>query len=208
MSPSSHKRTNTSRTAREYASSSVKRVRLQPHWQAITLGCSRMVVAVARMKAHTRSTDLSRPRSKRVLPSFATSRSTTFWVAIPAWSVPGSHRASLPRMRSKRITTSWITLLRPWPVCRIAVMLEGGMTITYGSRGESTRAVNTPRTSHRWYSGRSTACGSYWGGSSKRAGGIPYNRQIIDRLVEVVGVGGGWWRLGVELAPRAEGSEG
>src|SRR5207253_3055140 len=112
MSPSSHKRTNTSRTAREYASSSVKRVRLQSHEQPIT------------------------------------------------------------------------------------VMLGGGMTITYGSRGDSTRAVNTPQSSQRCYSGRSTSCGSYWGGSSQRGGGIPYNRQIIDRLVEVVEVvevGGGWW---------------
>ena len=40
---------------------------------------------------HTRSTKASRPRSCRLRPSLASSRSTTFWVAIPAWSMPGSH---------------------------------------------------------------------------------------------------------------------
>src|SRR5437870_7219398 len=62
-----------------------------------------MTGPVSRTNCHTRSTNLSRPRSNRVLPSLATSRSTTFWVAIPAWSVPGSHSAARPRMRSKRV---------------------------------------------------------------------------------------------------------
>src|SRR2546428_14179174 len=70
-------------------------------------------------------------------------------------------------------------------------MLGGGMTITYGSRGDWARAVNTPRSRQRWYNGRSTACGSYWGGSSKRGGGIPYIRQV----------GGGRWGL-VEVGGR------
>src|SRR6266513_3027012 len=184
ISPSSHSRTNTSRTAREYASSSVKRVRLQSHEQPITLSCSRIVLPVSRTNAHTRSTNLSRPRSNRVLPSLATSRSTTFWVAIPAWSVAGSHSASRPRMRSKRINTSWITLLRPWPVWRIAVMLGGGVTITYGSRDESARAVNTPRSSQRRYNGGSTWCGSYCGGSSNLGCGIPYNKVEYSPMAD------------------------
>src|SRR5256886_746012 len=174
MSPSPHSRTNASRTAREYASSSVKRVRLQSQEQPITLSCSRMVSPVSRMNAHTRSTNCSRPRSNRVFPSLATSRSTTFWVAIPAWSVPGSHSASRPRIRSKRINTSWITLLRPCPVWRIAVMLGGGMTITYGSRDESARAVNTPCSCQRRYSGASTSCGSYCGGGAEFGRGHPF----------------------------------
>src|SRR5206468_5535042 len=82
-------------------------------------------------------------------------------------------------------------MLSPWPVCRIAVMLGGGMTITYGGFGESTRAVNTPRSSQRRYSGRSTACGSYWGGSSKRDGDIPYNKAGWGRLEEGCEVRGG-----------------
>ena len=54
----------------------------------------------------------------------------TFWVAIPAWSVPGIHSASLPCMRRHRISTSWIVLLRPCPMCRLAVTLGGGITMT------------------------------------------------------------------------------
>src|SRR5207302_9133328 len=181
-------RTNASRTAREYASSSVKRVRLQSHEQPITLSCSRMVSPVSRMNAHTRSTNCSRPRSNRVFPSLATSRSTTFRVAIPAASGPGSHSASRPRIRSKRINTSWITLLRPCPVWRIAVMLGGGMTITYGSRDESERAVNTPRSCQRRYSGASTSCGSYCGGSSNLGCGIPYNKVEYSPMADELNV--------------------
>ena len=36
---------------------------------------------------------LSRPRSWRFFPSLASFRSTTFCVAMPAWSVPGIHSA-------------------------------------------------------------------------------------------------------------------
>ena len=57
-------------------------------------------------QAQTRSTNASRPRSKRVLPSLASSRSTTFWVAMPAWSMPGSHSTSNPRMRCMRASPS------------------------------------------------------------------------------------------------------
>src|SRR5438445_5969997 len=59
----------------------------------------------------------------------------------------------------------------------MAVTLGGGITMTYGSCGESARGVNTPRSSQRWYSRRSTSCGSYWGGSVKRGSDIPYYRQ-------------------------------
>ena len=41
--------------------------------------------------SHTRSMNFSRPRSCRVSPSLASSRSTTFCVAMPAWSLPGTH---------------------------------------------------------------------------------------------------------------------
>src|SRR2546422_10086060 len=59
----------------------------------------------------------------------------------------------------------------------MAVTLGGGITMTYGSCGESARGVNTPRSSHRWYSRRSTSCGLYWGGNANRGSGIPYYRQ-------------------------------
>ena len=38
------------------------------------------------------------------VPSSASCRSTTFWVAMPAWSVPGSQSASYPCMRCQRIS--------------------------------------------------------------------------------------------------------
>src|SRR5438093_4700543 len=63
----------------------------------------------------------------------------------------------------------------------MAVTLGGGITMTYGSCGESARGVNTPRSSHRWYSRRSTSCGLYWGGNANRGSGIPYYRQGAKR---------------------------
>jgi len=84
MSCCSHSVTNTSRTAREYAASKVKRVRLQSHEQPMILSCSMMVSPVSRTNAHTRSTNASRPTSKRDVPSATSSFSTTFWVAMPA----------------------------------------------------------------------------------------------------------------------------
>src|SRR5437879_3170512 len=58
--------------------------------------------------------------------------------------------ASRPRIRSKRISTSWITLLSPCPMCSTAVTLGGGITMTYGSLGESAWPVNAPLSSQRW----------------------------------------------------------
>ena len=47
-------------------------------------------------QAQIRSTSASRPRSWRVFFSSSSSRfSTTAWVAMPAWSVPGIQRASI-----------------------------------------------------------------------------------------------------------------
>ena len=61
--------------------------------------------------AHTSSRNASRPRSWRVLPSFASSRSTTFCVAMPAWSYPVCQSALKPRIRCRRISVSWIEAL-------------------------------------------------------------------------------------------------
>ena len=47
----------------------------------------------------TRSMNASRPRSWRVRPSALIWRSTTIWVAMPAWSLPGCHSVCRPRMR-------------------------------------------------------------------------------------------------------------
>jgi hypothetical protein len=49
--------------------------------------------------SHTFSRNFSRPRSWREMPWASSWRSTTIWVAMPAWSVPGCHRVFQPRMR-------------------------------------------------------------------------------------------------------------
>ena len=72
-------------------------------------------------------------RGGRCCPLAASWRSTTIWVAMPAWSVPGSHRAALPRMRSKRVSTSCRVLFSAWPMCSEPVTLGGGMTMENGS---------------------------------------------------------------------------
>ena len=55
------------------------------------------LVIVPRLLAthsHTRASKASRPTSWRDFPSAANCFSTTFWVAMPAWSVPGSQSTS------------------------------------------------------------------------------------------------------------------
>ena len=56
--------------------------------------------------AHTRSTNASRPMSRRSMPSLRSSRSTTTCVAMPAWSMPGTQSASKPCIRARRINVS------------------------------------------------------------------------------------------------------
>ena len=84
-------------------------------------------------------TNAWRPTSWRDLPSRARSFSTAFWVAMPAWSVPGSHSVSSPHMRRQRTTTSCTVLLSPWPMCSTDVTLGGGIMTTNGSRSPPLR---------------------------------------------------------------------
>ena len=72
-----------------------------------------------------------------MLPLSASWRSTTIWVAMPAWSVPGSHSAALPRIRWKRISTSCRVLFSAWPMCSEPVTFGGGMTMANGSASGS-----------------------------------------------------------------------
>ena len=113
----------------------------------------------AAFHAHTRSTKRSRPRSWRVSPSAASSRSTTFWVAIPAWSVPGSHSTAYPCIRLRRTITSWSDMFRAWPMWRIPVTLGGGMTIENGSPSGLTSGLKTPASSQTGYQRASTCSG-------------------------------------------------
>ena len=56
--------------------------------------CRVMVPPDCSFHSQTFSRNFSRPRSVRLIPFLPNSRSTTIWVAMPAWSVPGSHSAS------------------------------------------------------------------------------------------------------------------
>ena len=91
--------------------------------------------------SQTRFTNASRPRSWRDSPSLASSRSTTFWVAMPAWSMPGSHSASKPCIRLRRMIASWIVWSSAWPTCSDPVTFGGGMTMVNGSFSEAASAV-------------------------------------------------------------------
>jgi len=58
-----------------------------------------------------RATRASRPMSWRVFPSSSKSRfSTTAWVPIPAWSVPGIQSVLAPIIRCQRMRRSCMTL--------------------------------------------------------------------------------------------------
>ena len=59
-----------------------------------------MVPPDSAFHSQTLATKASRPMSRRLmLPAAASWRSTTIWVAMPAWSVPGSHSTALPFIR-------------------------------------------------------------------------------------------------------------
>ena len=103
--------------------------------------CLRIRPPVSSTKASVRFTKASRPMSKRVWPSLARSFSTTFCVAMPAWSVPGTQSVSSPAMRRQRMRTSCTVLLSPCPTCSTAVTFGGGMMIVNGSRSPPARVV-------------------------------------------------------------------
>ena len=68
-------------------------MRSQSHEQPISRSWLRMRFSYSSFQAQIRATSASRPRSWRVFFSSSSSRfSTTAWVAIPAWSVPGIQR--------------------------------------------------------------------------------------------------------------------
>ena len=80
--------------------------------------------------SQTLSRNFSRPRSWRLMPSVASCRSTAHWVAMPAWSVPGSQRVGTPLIRRQRTRASSMAFSRAWPRCSSPVTLGGGMMIT------------------------------------------------------------------------------
>jgi hypothetical protein len=46
---------------------------------------------------------------------------------MPAWSVPGCHSVSSPRIRCQRVRMSCSVLLKAWPMCREPVTFGGGI---------------------------------------------------------------------------------
>ena len=107
----------------------VKRWRSQSQEQPSRLSWLMMRPPYSSFHCQTRSTNFSRPRSWRCRPSLASSRSTTFCVAMPAWSVPGIQSVLQPCMRCKRMRMSWSVLLSAWPMCSAPVTFGGGMTM-------------------------------------------------------------------------------
>ena len=80
--------------------------------------------------SQTFSRNFSRPISRRdSLPSSARRRSTTIWVAMPAWSWPGCQSVSWPRIRCQRVRISCNVLLKACPMWSEPVTLGGGIMI-------------------------------------------------------------------------------
>ncbi len=77
-------RTKVSRTAAERPSSIVKRSRDQSPEVPSRRICRVIVEPDSSFHVHTRSTNFSRPRSRRDTPSPRSWFSTTIWVAMPA----------------------------------------------------------------------------------------------------------------------------
>src|SRR5690606_27431324 len=70
-------------------------------------------------------------------------------VAMPAWSCPGCHSVSKPRIRCQRVRMSCRVLLKAWPTCSAPVTLGGGIiTQKVSSRLRFAPARKAPAASH------------------------------------------------------------
>ena len=117
----------------------------------------------------TRSTNLSLPSSCRVMPSAASMRSTTTWVAIPAWSVPGRYRLGSPFILCHRTIRSCSAVVSACPMCSSPVTLGGGMMTVKGVFERSISGVKWPSRVQASYIRGSTDLGSYALGMSRPA---------------------------------------
>ncbi len=127
--PLSYSSTKTLRTAALSPSSIVNRSRDQSQDAPRRLSWLTMVPPDSSFHSQTLATKSSRPMSARLTPCSASCRSTTICVAMPAWSVPGCHSVSKPRIRCQRTRMSWSVLFSAWPMCSEPVTLGGGMTM-------------------------------------------------------------------------------
>mmetsp|Transcript_83519 Transcript_83519/g.215090 ORF Transcript_83519/g.215090 Transcript_83519/m.215090 type:complete len:218 (+) Transcript_83519:2802-3455(+) len=131
--PISCSRMKASMTAPLMCSFRVNCWRDQSQEAPMRLNWSTMAEPFSSFHDQTRSRKASRPTSFRDVPSATNCRSTSIWVAMPAWSVPGSHSVRCPYIRWKRAITSSRLANIAWPMCSRPVTLGGGMGITYDS---------------------------------------------------------------------------
>src|SRR5580698_7691012 len=128
MRPFSYSRTNASRTARDSPGSSVNRARVQSQLTPARFICSTIFPPYFSFHSQTRSSNFSRPRSCRVRFSVASCFSTMICVAIPAWSIPGTHSVTFPHILCQRTWASMIECSNIWPMCSEPVTFGGGIT--------------------------------------------------------------------------------
>ena len=148
MRPCSCRRTNTSTTALDILLSIVK-YSLPQSIDAPKRRIWRvMVLPEVSFHSHTFSKNFSRPKSWRETFWASSWRSTTICVAIPAWSVPGTHKVFLPDMRAWRTRPSMIVWLNAWPICKVPVTFGGGNCIEKSPLPSSRVASAMPRRSH------------------------------------------------------------
>ena len=148
MRPCSWSRTNTSTTALDILLSIVKYSLLQSIEAPRRRIWRVMVLPEDSFQSHTFSKNFSRPKSWRETFWASSWRSTTIWVAIPAWSVPGTHKVFLPDMRAWRTRPSMMVWLKACPMCRVPVTLGGGSWIEKSSLPSNMVASAIPLRSH------------------------------------------------------------
>src|ERR1039457_343609 len=99
--------------------------------------------------ASTRVWNAALPSASLVVPSSSSCRSMTFCVAMAAWSVPGHHSTSKPRIRRCRRRVSWMENVDACPMCSAPVMLGGGSAMTNAGLVLVTSACPTPSSCQR-----------------------------------------------------------
>ena len=90
----------------------MKRSRAQSQEAPNRFSCRRIVPPDWAFHSQTRLMKASRPSASREVPSSISFRSTTFCVAMPAWSIPGIQRVLRPCIRRQRIRMSCNVLFR------------------------------------------------------------------------------------------------
>ena len=99
MRPSSYSCTKVEVTTSLRRESIVKYSYFQATESPMRRICRVIVEPLLSFQSQTWATKFLRPRSWRLMPFSCSCRSTTICVAMPAWSVPGTHSVFSPFMR-------------------------------------------------------------------------------------------------------------